>query len=58
MPNGNWNLERLDDRLRDLELGQQEIRGDLRTMKIIGVAFVVLVELSLPVIWQISQHGF
>lgn len=52
--NGNWNIEKVDDRLRDLELGQQEIRGDLRTIKILGVAFLIIVEVSLPVIWHLT----
>ena len=51
------NQREIFERIRDLELTITELRGDIKTMRILGVAFVILIEISLPIMWHFSNSG-
>lgn len=51
------NQQLLFDRIRQLELTITELRGELKTIKVLGVLFFLVVELSMPVLWHLTSRG-
>ena len=51
------NQKEIYNELTALKLQITELRGEIKTMRALGIAFVIIIEISMPIMWALVNNG-
>ena len=51
------NQKEIYNELTALKLQITELRGEIKTMRALGIAFVIIIEISMPIMWALVNSG-